>query len=327
MKSSDQFVKKKIIVSMNILFLTIIILMAAFGQPVTAQTSGRIEIATLDVSLYPEFNRPSMLVMYSIELDENTPLPAEITLQIPIDAQSLSTTNLDEDDNVISLNTEAVDIGLWKDVHFTAITRNIQVEYYDPNLVKEGVRRTFEFEWLSIYPVNSLRITIRQPFGASNVHSEPSLDRRFTGAGNIEYYTKELGPIPAGNLFSLIMIYTKNPSNPAYPALVVEPAVTINEETPGKTPSPLSVVLWLLSFAVAVLIMVGLYYWWFHTTTVEEQERVVKGVGIMNPEKQVVFCHECGRRSSPGDSYCSNCGTELRRPKPFQKTPQIKGGA
>jgi len=119
-------------------------------------------------------------------------------------------------------------------------------------------------------------------------------------------------------------MYTKNTSNPAYPALAVEPAVDVDEITPGKTPSPLSVVLWLLSFAVAVLLLVGVYFLWFHHKTREGQAHLVDGVGIRNPEKQMIFCHECGKRSSPGDIFCSNCGTELRRPSTFQKSLQVK---
>jgi ribosomal protein L37E len=47
--------------------------------------------------------------------------------------------------------------------------------------------------------------------------------------------------------------------------------------------------------------------------------RIVQGVGIMNPEKQAVFCHECGNRSKVGDHYCRNCGTELRHLEVFHQ--------
>ena len=260
-----------------------------------------------------------MLVRYEIQLDEGSRMPVDLTLQIPVDAQSLTISNLNEDNDTLGLQTDVEDIGLWKDVRFTTITRVIEVEYYDPNLVKEGEQRLFEFEWLSIYPVDSLSLTIRQPFGGSDIHSQPAMDEKFTGSGNIEYYTGELGSVPAGEVFTLSLMYTKNTSNPAYPALPVAPAMDVNETTPGKTPSPLSVVLWLLSFAVAVLVLVGIYYLWFHYKTREKQTHVVDGVGIRNPEKQMVFCHECGKRSSPGDIFCSNCGTELRRVDSFTK--------
>lgn len=305
----------------TILFVILLcFLISPFWESAAAQTPDLIQIASLDVSLYPEFNRPSMLVRCELHLDEATALPAQITLQIPVDAQSLTVNSLDDQGNPIRLENDAADIGLWKAVQFTSITRVIQVEYYDPNLVKEGDQRIFDYEWLSIYPVDSLRITIRQPFGGSDIRSQPALDEKFDGPGNIEYYTGALGPVPAGNLFTLSLMYIKNTSDPAYPALDVVPAVGVNEMTPGKTPSPLSVVLWLLSFAVAVLFLVGVYFLWFHHKTRENETRLVTGVGIRNPEKQMVFCHECGKRSSPGDIFCSNCGTELRRPEAFQKT-------
>ncbi len=102
------------------------------------------------------------------------------------------------------------------------------------------------------------------------------------------------------------------------PGLDVEAADPVDETTPGRSPSPLSVIMWLVTVAVAILILVGLYYWWFQVDLRDKRERFVQGAGIMNPEKQVVYCHECGKRSRIGDSYCSNCGTELRKPTRFE---------
>jgi hypothetical protein len=140
------------------------------------------------------------------------------------------------------------------------------------------------------------------------------LGRGEKGPGDATYYTQDVGTIPAGELFTLNLMYTKDTANLAYPVLEVEPAEPINNTTPGRTPSPMSVVLWLLTVAIAVLLLVSLYYWWFKANMMEKQEGMVQGVGILNPEKQAVYCHECGMRSRPADSYCSNCGTELRRP-------------
>ena len=81
----------------------------------------------------------------------------------------------------------------------------------------------------------------------------------------------------------------------------------------------MSVAFWLLAVAFAMLIMVGLYYWWFRVNISHKGERVAQGIGITNPEKQAVFCHECGMRSKAGDSYCRNCGTELREPTDIEK--------
>ncbi|MFW5713048.1 MAG: zinc ribbon domain-containing protein [Brevefilum sp.] len=233
---------------------------------------------------------------------------------MPAEAESLNVFERSSDGEKIPLSYEASEDGFWEEIRFSTEARIIQIEYTDPNIVKLEDRRFYDFRWLSIYPVETLTLTARQPFGAGEIHTEPELEDTETGPDEAMYSTGKFGPISAEELFSLNLTYVKNTSNLAYPALEVEPAVPVTDATPGRTSSPLSVVMWLFTVAVAVILLVGLYYWWFKSNVMEKQDRIVQGVGIMNPEKQAVFCHECGMRSRPVDSYCSNCGTELRRP-------------
>jgi len=297
-----------------LLFISLLLITGLFWQVNPAQGQPLIQIASVQVGLFPEYDRPNMLVVLHIELVEDPGGKQMLALQVPTDADSLSIFKRTENEDPTPLDVEVFDIGKWKDIRFATDGRNIQVEYYDPNLVLESAQRAYEYQWLSIYSVDSFSLTVRQPFGAGSVHSEPPLNTRVSGPDNATYFTGKMGSIPAGELFSLSLEYTKDPTNPAYPALAVEPAKSVNDATPGRTPSPLSVIMWLLTVALAVLVLVSLYYWWFKSNVMEKRDRMVQGVGIMNPEKQVVFCHECGMRSRPADSYCSNCGTELRRP-------------
>ena len=308
---SITFVKR-----LNFFLLTLILIISgiAFWQPAYAQSGTDVEIDALEISLFPEFNRPSMLVVYEITLENAISLPARLTFQIPIDGQLLAVSNRESDDSLTALETETSEFGQWKDVRFSSNTHQIRIEYYDPNLIKQGDQRIFVYEWLSIYPVGTLTVNVRQPLGASQVYTVPSLGEPITDADNNVIFSKELDGVPSGEPFSLRLIYTKDAANPAFPALDVDPAIEVNPTTQGRTPSPLTVVMWLLTFDVGVLVMLGLYYWWYARNISNKSERMVQGVGIANPEKEVVFCHECGMRSHPGDSYCSNCGTELRRP-------------
>ena len=276
-----------------------------------------LRLAAVDVSILPEFNRPSVLVVYEIMLPEDISLPIELIIQVPDDAQVLAVSNRAQDNSLSALENEVIPIGEWKDIQFTSRTRSIRIEYYDPNLVRNGNLREFRFNWLSIYPVDSLSLIVRQPFGAGDISSQPPLGERIEGDAQYNYYTLEQGPIASGEMFSLSFSYTKDTSNPDFPALAVRAIIPINEETAGRTPPLVSIFAWLVVFAAAMLILVGLYYIWFRTNVLQQRDRLVQGVGITNPEKQVIFCHECGMRSRLGDTYCSNCGTELRQPTAF----------
>lgn len=299
--------------SLSFLF-TILVLLAIFSwQSSFAQTEPDIEILSVQVGLFPEFNQPSMLLIYTIELSEAASQTRALTFQVPSAAQSLSVAHYNPDGEITALEFETSQSGAWKEVRFATAAKIVQIEYYDPELLKQGNRRVYEFQWLSIYPVKSFEITVRQPFGAREITAEPPLKVSDVCPGNTTYYSQNFGSIPSNALFSLTLQYTNEAANLDQPAPAVEPAARISEATPGRSPSPMSVIMWLLVVALAVLVMVALYYWWSKSNMMKNEDRTFLGVGVMNPEKQTVFCHECGMRSRPGDTYCSNCGTELRK--------------
>ena len=286
-----------------------------------AQNQPDIRLESVNLNLLPEFNQPSVFVVYEINLQEKLSLPQDLTLQVPADVRILNVFGFTPDHRPVQLNYQESQIGNWKDVRFSPPYPHIHIEYQDPNLVRQGHQRSYELEWLSIYSVASLTIRVRQPLGTSQIHSEPPLEGAEESTDGTGYFTANFGAIPAGELFSLTFSYTKDTADLAYPALSVRPAMPIDETTLGRTPSTMSVILWLLVAAVAGMTIVGLYYWWFRSNIADRRERVVQGVGIMNPEKQTIFCYECGMRARVEDAFCSNCGTELRKPTPFEQPP------
>ena len=285
--------------------------------PVTAQSQDQIRLSAVDVSILPEFSRPSVLVVYEIELPTDAALPLEMIFQVPDDAQVLTVANREQDNQLNILDNEVTPLGNWKDIRFTSQTGKIRIEYYDPNLVKDGNLRKFEFQWLSVYPVDSFTILVRQPYGASDIAAVPAIGERIEADTPYEYYLSDQGALAAGEMYTLSLSYTKDTGNPTFSALVVEPAAQVDDTTPGRTPPLLSIFIWLVVVGAVMLIFVGIYYMWFRSNVMNQRDRVVQGVGITNPEKQVIFCHECGMRSRLGDTYCSNCGTELRTPTAF----------
>ena len=303
--------------------LITLVLLTIFGwQLVYAQTHPEIQLDSVEINLLPEFNQPFVFVIYDITLDEALRLPQDLIFEIPADAEVIRVINYTADGRPLELNYQVSRVGNWKDLLITPNTRNIYIEYQDPNLVRQGDQRLFEFKWLSPYPVSSLSLTVRQPLGASPILSDPPLDEIEIQEEDIRYYSADFGAVPAGELFNLTFEYTKAPSDMPFQGLPVEPAAPIDTDAARGTASPVMVVLWLLVVIVALTIIVGLYYWWFKSNVSDERERLLQGVGILNPEKQFYFCHECGMRTKLGDRFCSNCGTELHKPTPFENPPE-----
>ncbi|MFN2302412.1 MAG: zinc ribbon domain-containing protein [Anaerolineales bacterium] len=291
---------------MSLIFLTTLWLIN-----VSAQSEGQIQLENVKISLIPEFNHESIRVIFEISLQEGLPFPQELTLYIPADAQILNTVNFDQEGHSSDVEIEVANKEESKELHILTDTPTIQIEYDDPNLIKQGNLRTLAFQWKSDHPVTALSVSVRQPLGASEIYMDPPLFEKMMTNDGFRYYIADLGTIPAGEVRLLTLNYVKDISDPSFPALKVAAAAPVTSGTPGRTSSPTFVITWLLAFAALVLILVGAYYWWFRVNISNKYDRVMQDMGMINTKNQVLFCQECGNRSRPGDNYCSKCGTTL----------------
>jgi hypothetical protein len=293
--------------------ILLFLLVGLTWSPVFAASNLEVILDSVMVDLWPEYDQPSVLVIYEIELASSMTYPQVLTFQVPVNAEVQTVASRDEEGHLVPLEWEVSGTGQWLDIQFTTQTSEVRLEYYDPNIIKQDDQRSFNFMWSSFYTVNDLSIYIQQPYGAGELTTDPGMTQVSTSASKSTYYMLDVGAVDAGIPYELNFSYTKDTSNLAYPALSVSAASPINRNTAGRAASILSVVLGLLVIATAVLLIIGIYYVRFRKKT---NSRIMDGGQdgvVVNPDQEAVFCHECGSRSRAGDSYCRNCGTELRR--------------
>ncbi|MFU8827343.1 MAG: zinc ribbon domain-containing protein [Brevefilum sp.] len=302
-------------------FICIIILLGLTQQVGVAQIQPDIRLDTVVVHLLPEYTHPTVLVIYEIDLDEALPLPQELNFNIPAEAEVLAVINYSPENRPVELFYQEARFGEWKDLQFSSTSHRIRIEYVDPNLVRQHNNRTYDFQWLSPFPAGAFTINVRQPSGASGIISQPVVKRLEQAPEEQPVYAADLGEISAGELVRFSLSYSKAPGDSAYLALLVQPARPLTENALGRTPSPISVILWLLVASVIIIVLVLFYYLRFRMKEADKFTLIGQGVGITNPERQVLYCQECGMRTKPGDSYCSKCGTELRKPTAFAQPP------
>lgn len=297
-----------------ILFLLIVLAtLVSPGLPVKlAFAQPEINLSRVQVSLLPEQEPEAMFVIYDIELDSGIPLPIDLSFQIPEDAESLMVSIDIGDSQTTTVEPEVSTEDNWQDIRFSTTSPRIQIQYLDPNLTISDAQRTFSFSWLPRYPVNSLSIQILAPVEAGDLITDLPSFKRGEDQEGFHNYSADVGAVSANKRFAFELSYTVDSDNLATALVKVSPMMPVNQATPGRAPSPLSVVMWLIAVSLTVLVLVAFYYWWFQINIQGKRDRMVQGVVIMNPAREVVFCHECGMRSRPGDVYCSNCGTELR---------------
>ncbi|MCU0487347.1 MAG: zinc ribbon domain-containing protein [Anaerolineales bacterium] len=299
-------------------FLLILLLFSLFlSRP--AQAQGELNLSTVEVDLWPEYDDPSMLVIYRIALASSASLPAELRLRIPAAAGSPSAVASRQPDGSL-LNaafTQSSD-GQWNTLAITATSLEIQVEYYDPNLAIEGVRRNYRYEWPGDYAIQSLTIQFKQPLEASNLELSPgNFGQPLRDENNLQVYTQDFGSLPAGSPVNIELAYDRTESTPSL--FLLNPTLTAPVEPAASETS--DVVAWVLG-GVGFALLIGGGVWYVRSrqevdtrsTRRHRSRRTANSKNSSVPAAEgQVYCHRCGRRAASGDRFCRDCGSELRR--------------
>ncbi len=276
------------------------------------------EMAIILVRLWPEYDQPKMLVIYDLTLPAGTPLPATITMRMPVTAASPhAVASRQPDGSLINLPFSApVMMGAWQEVEFEATTLESRYEYYDSGLRMDGDLRTYQYSWPGNYAVQDFNIEFQQPVGASEVVLEPSLGNAFAGSDGMTYYQDKVGSMELGQEYHLDIEYLKSTDTLSTESLAVEPVAPIDGDSTSLNVLS-SALPWLMAILVIVIIAGGYWYWHANRKEMKPEPRrrhkpTSERTAIEAIEEGGIYCHQCGKRASPGDRYCRTCGTQLR---------------
>jgi len=291
-------------------------LVAVLFLPVGARAQGEVRFSSAEVDLWPEFDRPAVLVIERLMLAPDTALPVELAVRVPAQATVNAVARLEVGGTLVNIDYERQIQGDWAVISLSATSRDVQIEYYDA-LTKQGAARHYVYQWAGDYAADLFTVQFQMPAGASGLQTTPALPNSSVGADGLTYYTAEFGALTAGQTFTLEVIYQKATDTLSAPSLSVQPA-----ENPGTASGRVTLakyVPWVLGGLGTVLLlvglMVGLFYWhgrWRDSGGASRQRHAARR------EKPgelaaVIYCHQCGRRAQPGDLFCRACGTRLRR--------------
>lgn len=297
---------------------TLLLLLLILALPLPALAQADLSLAALSVELWPEFDRPTVLVMYQMSLAPGVSLPAQVRVRIPVNAGAPNAVAVCQAaGNCFNTQYEQRSEGAWSVLTIQATLPDIRVEYYDPGLSKDGPTRRYTYTWPGDYAVEAMKVSVQQPTSAQNLHLKPAMFNLSTGENGLSYYDLEAGALAAGQTFSIDLDYQKSDDKLTYNNLPVAPSNPLNSPESGRSSltSLLPVGLGLLG----LLLMVGggLWYWRSGRQPVPAQKgrrrhRPTAQTETVEAAENVVYCHQCGRRAAPGDRFCRDCGATLR---------------
>lgn len=304
------------------ILLVLLFLLAGFSQPASAQTPVSTypdHLAVLELDLRPEFDQPSMLVIYHMVLDSNTKLPATLKLTLPASVREPSAVAWVDpaDGNLYSLAYNVEVSGENTYLTFTTTSPEVQVEYYDPALTQDGEKRLYQFNWPGEFDIDNMAIHIQQPMGAENMKISPSLGSPKLGQNEVKYYYSQLGAVTKGTSFNLSMQYEKKDKALSIEQLKVESSAPLNDTTFGRT-SMTELMPWIIGILV-LLLLISLVVWIrlvkYNPNHQRKQNRHKSSVLKFNDgvDDEPTYCHQCGQRAEKGDLFCRLCGEKIRQ--------------
>jgi hypothetical protein len=259
-------------------------------------------------------------VIYHITLPSQMRLPAEISLHIPAAAGSPNAVAASGADGaLINIPYTIEKEGEWLRLDFQATSPELQIEYYDPTLEKDGPSRHFEYTWPGDYAAQDFSVEVQQPATASQMRIEPGMVSSQQAADGLTYYQADIGPLPQGKTVNITVDYQKDNDDLSAANAPVEPTGPLDDTTKGRS-TMMSALPWMLGlFGLLLIVGGGAWYWLsgrqkpqpakskHHSRRKTAPQGVSGGV-----ESGQVYCHQCGKRASTGDRFCRACGAVLR---------------
>jgi hypothetical protein len=265
-------------------------------------------IDALDIELWPDYDKPSVLVLLTGTLPGDTRLPASVTLPLPEAAQLNAVARIDSTDgnmkDDIFSNTDPSG-----NLTFVTPDLRFRVEYYLPYTVNDN-RRSFDYTWSAAISVNNLQLRVQRPASASALNIEPAATNVARSGDGFDYHSFSSRPVPAGQPFSLQVAYTM--TTPQLSAANLLPPNTSSQPPASsvRTDAGAGTGWAMIAIIAGGLLIFGALIWQVASRRPADTTRKSSDSGVKK-QSRAGFCRNCGEPVGKGDRFCGGCGTKL----------------
>ncbi len=320
-------------------FALAVVLFVLASISVFAQTQP--EITQLVVELWPEYDRPDVLVIYRVELSDETPLPAQVTFNFPSYIDDLFAIAYLQDGSLLSVPPADISLqntGDTLQLSFPAKSHELHFEYYDPQiLTRQDNARLLDYNFVADYNITDAEFRVLEPNDSEDFTLSPQATNTYTGMNGQNFQVVEPGSLSPGDTFGLTAGYVRNvtsplvtPQPPQAQQPVPAPVQVITEDSPVVEIPSTSSALGYVLIGGGVLLLIGVAgYWWLsskpkkvdvrHQTPVSKpahQKAQVAAPPVQKPtaaeETSGGYCYQCGTALRADAGFCHVCGAKRR---------------
>lgn len=294
-------------------FLLLMTFLAA-RLPLAAAQTEATQLSSLAVELWPDYDRPAMLVLLTGVLPDSATLPATVTIPVPAGADVNAVARFDETGALLSDVDYTVEDGR---LTLTTPANRFRVEYYAPYST-DGDSHTYTFDWTSGLDIDQVTTVVQQPIAATDFRLSPTAAGAAAERGDgLNYHTLPSRSIGSGEPFTVEVGYDVDAPVLSAPAQALPTEETAPAPAPADSDgfSP----LWLLAIAGALALVGGAWYLGHRQGQSASRGRKPQPARPAKPAASkpaappARYCHSCGRPALPEDTFCRHCGTQLKK--------------
>jgi len=294
-------------------WLVFALLLGLMVSPSGAGAQGGTKLESINIELWSEFDKPSMLVINEFVVTQDTALPAKVTMRFPKEGNLIAVAYKQNGDLFTTEFEGPVEQGNWQSV--TIIVKSYdphRIEYYQP-LTREDDRRLFKFQWFGDYYVKQFTVNSIIPADSKNVMTSPEVLNMEKSANGLNLLGElTLSEMKMGKSFEFELEYERTSSELTDPqqADQVQPSEPIGADTPGRI--SVDRLPWIIGGIGLALIAIALFTYWRSTQVNHSTHSGPRRRRQHKEDGEQAYCHECGARATPGDRFCRTCGSRLR---------------
>ena len=284
-------------------------------------------VSSLEIGFWPEYDKPSMLVIYTFTLASDVPLPAEFAIRIPSRIGEPSAVAAGKvSSKLFDITYKRQTDGDWAFINLTTSDPILRLEYYDPSLSLNGANRHFDFTWINDLNLDNILIQMQQPVGSRNFLVSPSLKNEKRSSDNLlNELTGEITPPALGASLSLSIDYQKDSDQLSISSLQEKAAPLATPVTPANTSSTDNLPLFLaVLFGIILIFIIGVFLYIRRQRSQgrggRSRKRNTLNANLQKSDTSsgagqiptATYCPKCGQKTILGDQFCRSCGNSLQ---------------
>jgi len=291
---------------------------AVLGQTWVLPAAGQgpdktIREATLQ--LWPEYDDPGLLVIYSGDFTGTLTFPQEIAVPLPANARGIQATSKEADGRLTNEQWQIVN----GELVYTLPGPGFHIEYY-LDRPPSGDQREIGYTFEAPYATDSLDVRVQQPARATDFSLTPLPDSSLVGDDRLTYSSLRKTGLKPGDRLDLEIRYKKTDQGlTSAPIAAAQSAPTPQPETaPAPSGSSASWLPWVLIGIGLAALAAAAVYWVLRgresatPAPAGKSQRSVKtgppAATSQETGKGAAFCTQCGQQFRPDDRFCANCG-------------------